>query len=180
VAADGGSDGGGLSGTDVTAPGAGSREPYAPTRISPPVRNTTSHEAHQASHRCIQLPLQHLRRSCREVAEFPRHTNEAFGFRRRSQGDSQMATEKGPRTEGVSFDDVGFNGDDGPPQLVDDCPVIAWSSARGSEGRQSGGMGMLPSVESPVLMHLKRWRSSVNEGSPCEGEYGLRHTAPGF
>jgi len=91
-----------------------------------------------------------------------------------------MATEEGPRTEGVSFDDVGFNGDDGPPELVDDGPVIAWSSARGSEGRQGGGMGMLPGVESPVLMHSKRCRSSVNEGSSCDGEYGLRHTALWF
>lgn len=145
--------------------GAGRREPYAPTTISPPMRDTTSHEAHQASHRRIQLPLQHLERFRREVAEFSRHTNETFGFRRRSQCDPEVSAEQGGSPQRIAFHDVRLDGDGGAAELVVDRPLISRSAGGDPEGGQNDRVSVLPGIQRLVFVHVRGYPGHITGGS---------------
>jgi clan AA aspartic protease len=80
------------------------------------------HPSHQ-SKQCPQHPVQQrqhfIRFFGREIVEFGTDSHQAFRLRRGPKRDPQMAPEVQLGAQGVPLDDIGFDGDHGPFELVE-------------------------------------------------------------
>ena len=95
----------------------------------------------------------------RQVAPGRNELQHALGFCCRSKSDPQMSPKLGGCLERVPFDNVGFDGDRGSSQLIEQRSGLGMVVIVGLfQHGEAQSPGDFPSFERPVSVHLVEWQ----------------------